>query len=197
VVGATDREGAVGRAILENLRDEFTGEVVPVNPSRDEVLGSVLSGRVERAADRSGGGRGSARDRDRVDPRPRRGGHRDVVVITAGFSETGGEGAERERRLRAVAGEHDLNVVGPNSLGIMATSNGMNATFGPESALEGSISLESQSGAFITAVLDWANEQGNRVSRRGLAGQQDRPGRDGLRPRVGATTRRPTSSSAT
>jgi len=42
----------------------------------------------------------------------------------------------------------------------MATSNGMNATFGPESALEGSISFMSQSGAFITAVLDWANEQG-------------------------------------
>jgi len=161
VVGATDREGAVGRAILENLRDEFTGEVVPVNPSRDEVLGlecypdassappidlAVVVVPPEIVIE-------SIRDLAEA-------GTENVVVITAGFSETGGEGAERERRLRAVAGEHDLNVVGPNSLGIMATSNGMNATFGPESALEGSISFMSQSGAFITAVLDWANEQG-------------------------------------
>ncbi|WP_226041302.1 acetate--CoA ligase [Natrinema sp. DC36] len=161
VVGATDREGAVGRAILENLRDEFAGEVVPINPSRDEVLGlecypdassappidlAVVVVPPEIVIE-------STRDLAEA-------GTENVVVITAGFAETGGEGAKRERQLRAVAGEHDLNVVGPNSLGIMATSNGMNATFGPESALEGSISFMSQSGAFITAVLDWANEQG-------------------------------------
>ncbi|QLK25211.1 acetate--CoA ligase family protein [Natrinema zhouii] len=161
VVGATDREGAVGRAILENLRDGFTGDVVPINPSRDEVLGlecypdassappidlAVVVVPPEIVIE-------SIRDLAEA-------GTENVVVITAGFSETGSEGAERERQLRAVADEHDLNVVGPNSLGIMATSNGMNATFGPESALEGSISFMSQSGAFITAVLDWANEQG-------------------------------------
>ncbi|PGF18175.1 acetyl-CoA synthetase [Natrinema sp. CBA1119] len=161
VVGATDREGAVGRAILENLRDEFAGEVVPVNPSRDEVLGlecypdassappidlAVVVVPPEIVIE-------SIRDLAEA-------GTENVVVITAGFAETGGEGAERERQLRALADERDLNVVGPNSLGIMATSNGMNATFGPESALEGSISFMSQSGAFITAVLDWANEQG-------------------------------------
>ncbi|WP_394742576.1 acetate--CoA ligase family protein [Natronococcus roseus] len=161
VVGATDREGAVGRAILENLRDEFAGEVIPINPNRDEVLGlecyrdvqaappidlavvvvppTVVIDAIEDVAEA---------------------GTDDVVVITAGFSETGGEGAERERRLRELAAKHDLNVVGPNSLGVMSTPNGMNATFGPENALEGSISFMSQSGAFITAVLDWANEQG-------------------------------------
>ncbi|SEQ33264.1 acetate--CoA ligase family protein [Natrinema salaciae] len=161
VVGATDREGAVGRAILENLRDGFAGEVVPINPSRDEVLG------LECYADAS-----SAPPidlavvvvppdiviesiRELADA-----GTENVVVITAGFSETGGEGAARERQLREVAAENDLNVVGPNSLGIMSTPKGMNATFGPEDALAGSISFMSQSGAFITAVLDWANEQG-------------------------------------
>ncbi|WP_306057910.1 acetate--CoA ligase family protein [Natronococcus wangiae] len=161
VVGATDREGAVGRAILENLRNDFAGEVIPVNPNRDEVLGlecypdakrappidlalivvppSVVIDAIEDVAEA---------------------GTDDVVVITAGFSETGGEGAERERRLREVAAEYDLNVVGPNSLGVMSTPIDMNATFGPENAREGSISFMSQSGAFITAVLDWANEQG-------------------------------------
>jgi acetate---CoA ligase (ADP-forming) len=161
VVGATDREGAVGRAILENLQAEFAGEVVPINPNREEVLGlacypdaasappadlaviivppAIVLEAIEEVAEA---------------------GIENLVVITAGFSETGSEGAERETRLRDLAAEYDLNVVGPNSLGVMSTPNGMNATFGPEGALEGPISFMSQSGAFITAVLDWANEQG-------------------------------------
>ena len=161
VVGATDREGTVGRAIVENLEAEFVGEVVPINPSRDQVLG------IDCYPDAS-----SAPPIDLavvvVPPDivieairdVAEAGTENVVVITAGFSETGGDGAKRERELREIAEEYDLNVVGPNSLGIMSTPSNMNATFGPENALEGSISLMSQSGAFITAVLDWANEQG-------------------------------------
>ncbi|QCS42885.1 acetate--CoA ligase family protein [Natrinema versiforme] len=161
VVGATDREGAVGRAILENLRDGFAGEVVPINPSREEVLGlecyedATSAPPIDLAVVVVPPDIVIESMRDLAEA-----GTENVVVITAGFAETGGEGAQRERRLREIAAEHDLNVVGPNSLGIMATSNGMNATFGPEDAIEGSISFMSQSGAFITAVLDWANEQG-------------------------------------
>lgn len=161
VVGATDREGAVGRAILENLRDGFAGEVVPINPSREAVLGlecyedATSAPPIDLAVVVVPPDIVIESMRDLAEA-----GTENVVVITAGFAETGGEGAQRERQLREIAAEHDLNVVGPNSLGIMATANGMNATFGPEDALEGSISFMSQSGAFITAVLDWANEQG-------------------------------------
>ncbi|MFC4437486.1 MULTISPECIES: acetate--CoA ligase family protein [Natrialbaceae] len=161
VIGATDREGAVGRAILENLQDEFAGEVIPINPNRDQVLGLECYQDVQSAP---------SIDLALIVVPPSvvidaledvaEAGTDDVVVITAGFSETGGEGAERERRLREIAAEYDLNVVGPNSLGVMSTPVDMNATFGPENALDGSISFMSQSGAFITAVLDWANEQG-------------------------------------
>ena len=160
VVGATDREGAIGRAILENLHADLEGEVVPINPKRDEVLGLECYPNAK-----------SAPPIDLaiiVVPSPivieavrdvAEAGVENVVVITAGFSETGGEGAKRERELREVATEYDLNLVGPNSLGIMSTGVGMNATFGPDNALPGSVSFMSQSGAFITAVLDWANEQ--------------------------------------
>jgi len=161
VVGATDREGAVGRAILENLRDGFDGEVVPINPSREAVLGLECYPDAKSAP---------PIDLAVVVVPPdiviesiqdlAEAGTENVVVITAGFAETGSEGAKRERRLRELAAEHDLNVVGPNSLGIMATPNGMNASFGPQDALEGSISFLSQSGAFITAVLDWATDEG-------------------------------------
>ncbi|NIB99351.1 acetate--CoA ligase [Halobacterium sp. R2-5] len=160
VVGATDREGAVGRAIVTNLAD-FDGDVVAVNPGRDEVLGYDCYPDLQSAPDADlavvvvppSAVVDAACDAGEA-------GVRNVVVITAGFSETGSEGADRERELAAVADDYDLNLVGPNSLGVLSTPTGLNATFGPSNALPGSLSFMSQSGAFITAVLDWANDQG-------------------------------------
>jgi len=160
VVGATDREGSVGRAITENLASGFDGEVVPVNPGRDEVLGLPCVGSLAAAGDVDLAvvvvPASVAVD---VVEAAGESGVTDVVVITAGFGESGGEGASRERRLVEVAERYDLNLVGPNSLGVMSTAANMNATFGPESPLPGSLSFMSQSGAFITAVLDWATDQ--------------------------------------
>ncbi|MEF8859835.1 MAG: acetate--CoA ligase family protein [Halolamina sp.] len=161
VVGATEREGSIGAAIFQNLVD-FAGDVVPVNPSRDSVFGQECYPDVASVPDgvdlvvivvppsiavEAVQGAGEA-------------GVRNVVVITAGFSETGPEGAQREQELRSVAEEYDLTLVGPNSLGVLSTPLNLNATFGPSNALPGSLSFMSQSGAFITAVLDWANDQG-------------------------------------
>jgi acetyltransferase len=160
VVGATDREGSVGRAVMGNLLDAFEGEVVPVNPSREELFGRRCYGSVgdvegvdlvvvavppEAVADvlREAGETGV----------------RDAVVITAGFGEAGGEGAARERELTEVAAEYGMNVVGPNSVGIISTPVGMNATFAPLGAEPGNVSFMSQSGAFVTAVLDWAADR--------------------------------------
>ncbi len=165
VVGASEEAGSVGRALVENLADGFDGSVFPVNPNRESVLGlvcypslaalpdddppadlvvvavppSVVLETLETAGDL---------------------GVRDAVVITAGFGETGPEGGRRERELAEIADRYGMNVVGPNSLGVMATPVGMNATFGPEAPLPGAISFMSQSGAFVTAVLDWARDQG-------------------------------------
>ncbi|WP_049970730.1 acetate--CoA ligase family protein [Haladaptatus cibarius] len=161
VVGATESEGSIGRAIVTNLRDDFDGETVPVNPNYDEVFGLDCYPDLASAPDVDLAvvvvpphiavdvvrGAGEA-------------GIENVVVITAGFGETGSEGAARERELQEVAEEYDINLVGPNSLGVMSTPLGLNATFGPENALSGSMSFMSQSGAFITAVLDWANDEG-------------------------------------
>ncbi|WP_138006032.1 acetate--CoA ligase family protein [Halalkalirubrum salinum] len=159
VIGATEREGSIGRAVTTNLIADFKGTVVPVNPNYDEVLGLPC---VEDIA-------AANADMAVVVVPPKialqaveeagKAGVKNVVVITAGFGETGGDGASREQRLRKIAETYDLNVVGPNSLGIMSTTTGMNATFGPDNALSGGMSFMSQSGAFITAVLDWANDE--------------------------------------
>ncbi len=160
VIGATERSGSVGAAITRNLLDTFEGDVVPVNPNAGSVFGieapdgiretsdidmAVVTVPTEAVLD--------------VLEECGKAGVRNLVVITAGFSEAGEEGAERERRLVELAETHDLNVVGPNSLGVMSTPAGLNATFGPDDALPGGLSFLSQSGAFVTAVIDWANEQ--------------------------------------
>ncbi len=165
VVGASEEAGSVGRALVENLADGFEGELLPVNPNRETVLGRTCYASLSALPD-------ADPPADLVvvavppevvlDTLESAGelGIRNAVVITAGFGETGAEGGRRERDLAAVAAQYDMNVVGPNSLGVMSTSVGMNATFGPEAPLEGSISFMSQSGAFVTAVLDWATDQG-------------------------------------
>ncbi|GGK65813.1 acetyl-CoA synthetase [Haloarcula sebkhae] len=163
VVGATDSEGSVGHAVTTNLLDSFAGEVVAVNPNKETVLGLPCYDNLAGLEDP-----GSVDVAVVVVPptvavevieNAGEAGIENVVVITAGFGETGSDGAEREKRLREAASEYDLNLVGPNSLGVMSTPVGLNATFGNLMASDGDISFMSQSGAFITAVLDWAAER--------------------------------------
>ena len=160
VIGATERAGSVGAAITENLLDTFDGEVVPVNPNAESVFDLEAIDSISEA---------TAIDLAIVTVPPPivpdviedcgESDVRNVVVITAGFSEAGREGAIRERELKELARTYDLTLIGPNSLGVMSTPTGLNATFGPDNALPGEISLLSQSGALVTAVVDWANDQ--------------------------------------
>jgi acetyltransferase len=85
-------------------------------------------------------------------------GTRHFVVISAGFKEIGGEGVEREERLRAVAAERGLSILGPNCLGIINADPEirMNAAFGGDIPESGSMGLISQSGALAAALLDYA-----------------------------------------
>ena len=157
VVGASSEEGSVGHAVTRNLLDAFDGEVLAVNPNQETVLGVPCYDDVRET------------DADlavvavpptaavEVVRSAARAGIQNVVVITAGFSEAGE--AARERELLDIAGEHGMNLVGPNSLGVMSTPVSMNATFGPRGPDPGGISFMSQSGAFITAVLDWDTDR--------------------------------------
>ena len=159
VVGATDREGSVGRAVMTNLLAAFEGEVVPVNPTYGELFDRPCLDSVREADADLVVVAVPARLAVDVVREAGEAGVRAVVVITAGFGEGGGEGVARERELAAVAEEYDIDLVGPNSLGVLSTRGGLNATFGPRGALPGDVSFMSQSGAFVTAVLDWAAER--------------------------------------
>ena len=159
VVGATEREGSVGAAVMENLRSDFDGDIYPVNPELDDAFGLPCHDSVDQT------------DADLavvvvppdvvldVVETAGEAGIDNIVVITAGFSETGSAGTERESELRALAETYDLDIVGPNSLGIISTPSGLNATFSPTNARPGRISFMSQSGALVTAILEWAGDR--------------------------------------
>ena len=159
VVGATEREGAVGRAITRHLLEGFDGEVLAVNPNvdrvfdlpcRDGLAGTEADLAVVVVPPEAAVETVETAGREGIDS---------VVVITAGFGETGSEGAKRERKLRELAAEYDLDLVGPNSLGVISTPSGLNATFAPDDARPGRTSFMSQSGALVTAILAWAADR--------------------------------------
>ena len=87
-------------------------------------------------------------------------GVRALVVISAGFAETGSEGAERQERLLALVREHGARLLGPNCLGIASTAVRLNATFAPRSFPPGKIGFSSQSGALGLALLERAEATG-------------------------------------
>ncbi|MBX0297821.1 acetate--CoA ligase family protein [Haloarcula nitratireducens] len=163
VVGATDREESVGRALMSNL-SAFDGKVLPVNPNRETVLGEPCYPRIDAIPDASAIDLAvvavPASAVIDVVRQVGEAGIRNVVVITAGFSETGERGRQREQELIDVAETYDLNLVGPNCVGLISTPNGLNVTFAQGRPPEGNISLMSQSGAFIAAVLGWAAQHG-------------------------------------
>lgn len=159
VIGASEEEGSVGTAVWKNLQSTFDGPLAPVNPNRETVFGAECYDTIDQVdVDFAVVAVPSALAVSVVEHAAKQG-VRNIVVITAGFSESGREGAKRESELVSIAEQYDVNLVGPNSLGLLSTAGGLNATFGPRGASPGPISFMSQSGAFITAVLDWAAER--------------------------------------
>lgn len=159
VIGASERVGSVGRTILWNLiSNPFGGTVYPVNPTRPSVLGirsypdiKSLPEQVDLAVIVTPAKTVPSIIKDCVEV-----GVRGAIVISAGFKEVGAEGVELERQILQYAREGDMRIVGPNCLGVMSPLTGLNATFAGGMARPGNIAFISQSGALLTAVLDWS-----------------------------------------
>ena len=165
VVGASARAGSVGGAILRNvLAAGFNGEVYAVNGrgggieglaayrSVRDVPGELDLAVISVPADAV---LGVARDC------AAKGVHA-LVVISAGFGETGASGRARQRELVSICRAAGMRLVGPNCLGVINTDPtvGLNASFGPGKAPPGRVAFMSQSGALGIAVIDVAEEEG-------------------------------------
>ena len=161
VIGATDRPGTVGRTVLENLlHPGFQGKVFAVNAKREQVLGlkaykSIrdIPERVDLAVIATPATTVPQLIGECVDA-----GARSAVVISAGFKERGAEGTALERQIQEQLrrSSSPLRLIGPNCLGIMSPPLGLNATFAKDAPRAGSVAFLSQSGALLTAILDWS-----------------------------------------
>lgn len=156
IVGATDEDGKVGTAIVNNVLNlGYEGKVFLVNPKREKLLGRECYPSIEAIREpvdlaiiaipakfviqavQSGG--------DTV---------KNYVIISAGFSEIGEEGKKLEQELLEIARTKDLNILGPNCLGFITPKIRLNASFAGGMPKAGNISFVSQSGALISAILD-------------------------------------------
>ena len=165
VIGATGRPGTVGRSILENLlHGKFHGKVYAVNANHPEVLGlktyaSIrdIPGTVDLAIVATPAATVPELIGECVDA-----GAKSAIVISAGFRERGAEGAALERQIQEQLrrSSSSMRLIGPNCLGIMNPTTGLNATFVKEAPKAGNVAFLSQSGALLVAILDWsAREQ--------------------------------------
>ena len=169
VIGASRHRGTIGGEILHNLRSYgFKGPVYPVNPSAtaienvrcypsiETVLGPVdlavivvPAAQVIEVASACG-----------------RKGVRALVVVSAGFAETGSEGKARQVELLNVCRSAGMRLIGPNCMGIANTNPTvlLDATFAPAVPPRGRVGFSSQSGALGLAIMEFANSLGLGIS---------------------------------
>lgn len=168
VIGASRDPRKVGHRILKNLlNSQFSGEIVPVNPSGGDILGLRAYASLEEYGKPVEHcvivvPRAAVRDATRDSLKA---GVRALTVITAGFKEQDAEGAQMEKELRAMCREAGVRVLGPNCLGLLNTHHPMDASFGNKWPAAGSMAFISQSGALCSAVLDRAVERGFGLSK--------------------------------
>lgn len=157
VIGATERPGSVGATVWRNLRDGgFAGARWPVNPKRSKVFGERCFASIKALPD--------APDLALICTPPAtvpglieqlgRRGTRAAIVLTAGLD------AATNKEMLEAAGRHLLRILGPNCLGLLSPHVSLNASFAHTSARPGSLAFVSQSGALVTAMLDWAQDRG-------------------------------------
>lgn len=162
VIGASVDPDKLGHSVLKNILDYgFKGRVYVVNPAVDQIMGlksyakiTDITEAVELAILVV-----PAKTVPTVVSECGQKGVRGIVVISAGFKETGIEGFKLENQLVTLAKSYGIRVLGPNCLGFIDTSSSLNATFASGMAAKGNISFLSQSGALCQAVLDWSQDK--------------------------------------
>jgi acetyltransferase len=159
VIGASEKGGTIGNAIMTNLiKSQYSVSLLPVNPKYDVIHGkpafksvSDLEPGIDLAVIATPIHNVPDIVKECVDKK-----FAGAIVISAGGKETGEKGKEIEHRIRNTAYEGGLRIVGPNCLGIVSPGLNLNASFASDMPASGNLAFVSQSGAICTAVLDLA-----------------------------------------
>lgn len=158
LIGATEKDGSVGRAILENLLLSKSRKIFPVNPNRTTVLGIECHPNVASVPEKIDLAVVATPARTVPETVDECGGAgvQGVIVISAGFREVGEEGRKLETELREIRKKYGVRIVGPNCVGVIRPNVDLNASFLKARPERGNIAFISQSGALGSAILDWA-----------------------------------------
>ncbi|RIK75820.1 acetyl CoA synthetase subunit alpha [candidate division KSB1 bacterium] len=159
VIGATERAGSVGQAVLANLmNNHFGGTVFPINPNRESVLGLTAYPRVTQAP-------GPIDLAIIATPAPTvtglvgdcaAAGVRAAIILSADFQRRTDDATALEQEVLAQARRGSMRIIGPNSVGVMRPHTKLNATYARAMAQPGHVGFISQSGALGAAILDWS-----------------------------------------
>src|SRR6516162_7208151 len=159
LIGASPRPGSVGAVIARNLsRAEFVGNVMFVNPNHPQIDGHIVHPNITSlpsAPDLAVIATPAETVPSLIGELAERG-TRAAVIITAGFAEFGERGHALQQAMLEAAKPYLLRIIGPNCVGIMVPRVGLDATFSHLAGPAGDIAFISQSGAMVTAMLDWA-----------------------------------------
>ncbi len=159
MIGASRHPAKIGYAVLDNLvRGGFGGRIIPVNPQADELLGlpcarslQEIEGGVDLALITVPAPAVDNAVQASIDA-----GVTGIIVVSAGFKETGSAGGALEEKIARLCAEARVRLLGPKSLGVINTRHRMNASFARHMPSTGGISVLTESGAVGTAILDWA-----------------------------------------
>ena len=159
VIGASNKKGSVGFTLLNNLIGVgFKGFVYPVNPFSPSIQGITaypsvkkIPWQVDLAIVAT-----PAHVVPQVVEECGESGVTGIIIVSSGFGETGAEGKALEEQLLKLKRTYGLRIIGPNCIGVMRPSIGLNASFAKKPARRGQIAFVSQSGALCASVLDWA-----------------------------------------
>ncbi len=160
IIGASEEEGSVGGTLMQNVIDSYEGSIYPVNPNRESVFEIETFPTVKEVV-------------APIDvaviatPAPTvpevmvacgEKGIQASIIISAGFSETGKEGAKLEKKIKKIGSEYGIRILGPNCLGIIRPASHLNLTFLQITPDEGGITFISQSGAIGSSIIDWSTQ---------------------------------------
>jgi acetyltransferase len=168
VIGASSNPEKLGYQILNNLiTGGYKGKIFPINLTEKKIKGKKAFGSIQDVKEDVDlavivipASAVPAVLQECVDK-----GVENAVIISAGFSEGGREGKKREKEIKNIAEKYDINILGPNCLGVINANIGMNATFAAgKRQISGRnpgfrLAVISQSGAIGSAVLDWVADK--------------------------------------
>lgn len=161
VIGASTRIGSVGYTLTENLlKNGYSGTLYPINPKTDTLFGlpcyakiSLIPHDIDLAIIIV-----PAETVPLVLCEVGAKGVPAVVIISSGFKETGKEGKKLEDEVTEISKKYDIALLGPNCLGFLRPSLGLNASFAKILPPLGNVAFFSQSGALCTALLDLSSD---------------------------------------